>query len=264
LNSPIRYYGGKGGMKNSIIKYFPETSQYQTYGEFFGGGASLLFEKEPSPIEIYNDLEENVYSLFKVLSDKDLFSEFKKKADLSYFSRQIRDEFEQELKTEGLSILERAFKFWYVNRTSYSGSGGFSVNTSIRRGMSKSTSDFLSTIDCLDKIHSRLSRVVIEHRSAFELIEKYDNKDCFFYLDPPYVPETRTPAKYKVDMTSEDHKKLIDILISCKSKIVLSGYDNDIYNKLIENGWEKISFDVNTISNERKPRVKTETLWKNF
>jgi DNA adenine methylase len=62
--SPIKYFGGKGGMYNDILPYFPNHEDYQTYIEPFGGGASLLFRKEPSSVEIYNDLEQNVYSFF--------------------------------------------------------------------------------------------------------------------------------------------------------------------------------------------------------
>lgn len=265
LNSPIRYYGGKGGMKYDIIEHFPDKGSYEVYLEPFGGGASILFALEPCPIEIYNDLEENVYSLFKVISDPALFIQFKQICDLCYVSRQLREEYEKELKNEGLTMTQRAFRYWYVNRTSYSGSGGFSVNISPRRGMSKSTSDFLSTVENLENIHQRLSRVVIEHTDAINLIKKYDKENVFMYLDPPYHESTRVPgAKYKCDMTAEQHKNLIDALIGAKSKIILSGYDNTEYNRLVDSGWKKIDFDWNTIDSKRNPRVKVESLWKNF
>src|SRR5210317_1231914 len=98
MNSPIKYFGGKGGvLKKEILSYFPHKSEYDTYIEPFGGGASVLFAKEPFGSEIYNDLEENVHCLFKVLQDEDLFKEFKKLCDLSVYSRQIRKEFKEEL-----------------------------------------------------------------------------------------------------------------------------------------------------------------------
>jgi DNA adenine methylase len=265
LNSPIRYYGGKGGMKYDIIEHFPEKGSYGVYIEPFGGGASILFAMEPTPVEIYNDLEENVYSLFKVVSDKELFHQFKQLCDLCYFSRQLRDEYEQELKRDDLTMVQRAFKYWYVNRSSYSGSGGFSINLSIRRGMSKSTSDFLSTVDNLINIHERLSRVVIEHTDGINLIKKYNSENIFLYCDPPYHSSTRVPgAKYKCDMTDEQHKELIDALLECKSKVIVSGYNNPEYDKLVVAGWKKIDFDVNTIDSKRSPRVKVESLWKNY
>ena len=264
MKSPIRYYGGKGGMLKEIIKYFPDVLSYKIYLEAFGGGGSLLFGKEISPIEIYNDLEENVYSLFKTISNPDEFKKFKEKADLCYFSRKIRDEFEKDLKSNKLDTFDRAFKYWYVNRTSYSGSGGFSVNTSVRRGISKSTSDLLATVENLPNIHNRLSTTVIENKNGILLVEKYSNEDTFMYLDPPYYPSTRTPAKYKCDMTCDDHKNLIDILLKTKAKVLLSGYDNEQYERLCIKGWERIDFNVNTITNKRVPKKKIESLWKNY
>jgi DNA adenine methylase len=264
LNSPIRYYGGKGGMKYDIIEHFPKKDLYDVYLEPFGGGASVLFALEPCSAEIYNDLEENVYSLFKVISDPALFVQFKQICDLCYVSRQLREEYEKDLKKSDLTIVQRAFRYWYVNRTSYSGSGGFSINISPRRGMSKSTSDFLSTVENLENIHQRLSRVVIEHTDAFNLIKKYDNEKVFMYLDPPYFPSTRIGGKYKCDMTTEQHKSLVDILIGCKSKIALSGYDNVEYKRLVDTGWKKIDFDWNTIDSKRSPRIKVESIYVNY
>lgn len=264
LNSPIRYFGGKSSMKYNIIEHFPQKGSYDTYIEPFGGGASIMFALEPCQIEIYNDLEENVYSLFKVISDPILFAQFKQICDLCYVSRQLREEYEQELKQTDLTITQRAFRYWYVNRTSYSGSGGFSINLSPRRGMSKTTSDFLSTVENLENIHQRLSRVVIEHTDAINLIKKYNTENVFFYLDPPYHESVRIGGKYKCDMTAEQHKILIDTLIGTKSKIILSGYDNTEYKRLVDVGWKKIDFDWNTIDSKRAPRVKIESLWKNY
>lgn len=82
MNSPIKYYGGKSYMSDIIISHFPK--DYSVYIEGFGGGASVLFAKERDKLEIYNDLGRNVYSLFKVLSDKELFEQMKEKLDLTY------------------------------------------------------------------------------------------------------------------------------------------------------------------------------------
>jgi site-specific DNA-adenine methylase len=83
-----------------------------------------------------------VYALFKVISNKELFSLFKEKLDLTPYSRDLRKKYIDDLKLD-LSILERAYKFFYVNRTSFNGSGGFTSNLEIRRNMSKSVSDYL-------------------------------------------------------------------------------------------------------------------------
>ncbi len=266
LNSPVRYYGGKGnGLRWQIYDYFPDKSQYNMYIEPFGGGANLLFAKEAFGIEIYNDLEQNVYSLFKVISDKKLFPQFKEKCDLALYSADLREEYIEDLKIDGLDVVERAYKYFYVNRTSMNGNGGFGVAPCIRRNMSKSVSDFLSAIDALPELHNRLSKVIIENTDGIGLIEKYDKDDVFIYADPPYHHDTRTTARYKVDMNDESQDRLLKALLNTKkTKILLSGYDCSVYNKLVKKGWKQVDIIVKTTDTHHKPKEKIETLWMNY
>lgn len=49
-----------------------------------------------------------------------------------------------------------------------------------------------------------------------------------------------------------------------KLKYLISGYDNPLYDRLTDNGFTKYQFDVNTIGADKKPKVKVETIWKNY
>ena len=253
-------------MFKNIIKHFPDRNSYNTYIEPFGGSFSIgLKTKQPAEIEIYNDLEQNVYSLYKVLSDKTLFNEFKEKCDLSYYSEDLRKEYKELLKQDNLSIIDRSFYFFYVNRTSHNGVGGISLNIIVRRKMSKCVSDMLSTIDNLYDLHQRLSKVIILNRDGIELINKYkDRENVLIYCDPPYTLDCRTSARYKVDMSNEQQIRLIDTIIDSKCKILLSSYKNDLYSKLEDNGWKRIDFEVKTITGNFKPKTKIESLYKNY
>lgn len=82
LRSPIVWFGGKGHIVNKLLPLIPS---HKIYVEPFGGGANLLIAKEPSPVEIYNDLDikkhqrrtENVWlspnceTIQKILAGKD-------------------------------------------------------------------------------------------------------------------------------------------------------------------------------------------------
>ena len=266
MNPPCTYFGGKSGMFKKIINHFPDPSTYNTYIEPFGGSYGIGLKLYPYPeIEIYNDLEQNVYSLFKVISDKFLFEEFKQKCDLVHYSEDLRKDYKLLLKQDNLSLIDRSFYFFYVNRTSHNGVGGMKINTIIRRKMSKCISDMLSTIDNLYDLHQRLSKVIILNRDGIELIKKYNNKEnVFIYCDPPYEQSTRTNTRYKVDMNNDQHIDFINSVINVKSKILISGYDCKLYNKLTDNGFKKISFEVKTISGNFKPKTKIENLWMNY
>lgn len=266
MNSVIRYFGGKGnGLSNRLINYFPEGYNNMNYLEPFGGSGAVLFQKEISPIEIYNDIEENVYSLFKVLIDKNLFDKFKSMCDLTIYSKKLLDEYTLSLKEDKLSLLDRAYKYFIVNRIAYNGIGGFSNSLVVRRNMSKSISDYLSTVDRLLEVHQRLSKVVVHNVDALELIKKYDNDNFMMYLDPPYHHSTRTSSRYKEDMDNEDQLRFLEVILSCtKAKILISGYDCKEYDILEESGWTKISFDVKTQNSNIAGKVKIETIWFNY
>ena len=265
MNSPIRYFGGKGGMYGDIVKWFPDRNSYKTYIEPFAGAYNIGFKYDlTGKEEIYNDIEKNVYSLFKILSDETMFVEFKKKCDLVYYMEDYRKECRENLKRDDLSMVERAFYFFYSNRTSHNSIGGFSKSNSIRRGMSKSVSDMLATIDGLLDVHHRLSTVIVLNRDAMELMSCYDRKDVFMYCDPPYEWSTRTITRYDCDMQSDDHEKLIDILIAGKAKYLVSGYNCELYSRLDKNGFKRIDFNVNTIDGNGVQKTKTESLWMNY
>lgn len=105
----------------------------------------------------------------------------------------------------------------------------------------------------------RLRRVQIENRPADEVIKRFDYPDVFMYVDPPYLLETRTGKQYKHEMTVEDHKKLLDLLKESKAKVMLSGYESDIYNETL-NGWHKEYFRSNTGYSSSR----TEVVWMNY
>jgi DNA adenine methylase len=253
MNSPIKYYGGKTYLVDILLQNFP--NNYDIYIEGFGGGASLLFAKNSNPLEIYNDLDKNVYSLFKVINNKEMFNRFKERLELTYYHNGIREEFKELLNME-LSIEDRAYYFFYVNRTSFNGIGGFSKTMLIRRSLSKSISDYLSTIDRLPEIHNRLSQVIIDNKDIFDLIDQYDKENVFLYLDPPYIQSTRkSDTRYNIEMNDEQHTKLVNRLLNFKGKFLLSGYNHDIYNILTEK-FNKLDFKTSNNS--------VETIWKNY
>lgn len=246
-------------MANQISKQFPEKGTYNTYIEPFGGSFGVGFRIPDElivPIEIYNDLEKNVYSLFKVLSDEDKFRQFKTLCDCSYYNEELRTRYKEQLKiNHEIPDVERAFMFFYVNRTSHNGIGGFSMQKVVRRNMAKNVSDFLSAIDGLYEVHQRLSRVTILNRDGIQVMKDNNDENIFIYADPPYVHSTRGNTRYSIDMDNEIQKKFLEVCIESKSKILISGYDCKEYEVLLDNGFTKTSFDTNN---------RTETLWRNY
>src|SRR5208283_3275167 len=66
-------------------------------------------------------------------------------------------------------------------------------------------------------ISARFMRVQIENKDFREIIKQYDRPKTFFYLDPPYVGDTRkSPKVYAHEMVDKDHQDLVDLLLNLK------------------------------------------------
>ncbi len=247
MRSPIVWFGGKGQLVPKLLKYVPK---HTYYCEVFGGGANLLFAKEPSSFEVYNDIDSGLVNFFKVLRDERKFEKFYRKVCLTPYSRETYDwcrENWENIEDE----IERAWAFYILARWSFGGrfgSGWGYVVNEIGRNMSSVCSRWLSIIDLLPEIHQRVMRVQIEHLNWYDLLEKYDweYSEGFCYLDPPYLPETRRGGGYRHELDADGHEKLVQYLIDNqeKKRFMLSGYDNDVYKRLEDNGWKKVCWDV--------------------
>ncbi len=263
--TPFGYFGGKYFMTDKIIPLFP---QHKTYVEVFGGSGVILINKEPSNVEVYNDIDGELYNFFKVIADKKLFKQFKEKISLLPYSRECYCDY-RAIDINNLNITERAVRFYYLIKSTMNGEHPntkkgagwrFSIDVNIPKYISKS-------IDKLSLIHKRLSDVYIDNLDFRKLIKNWDRPDTFFYLDPPYVNSSRKSGGYMFEMTDEDHNDLIDILLNIKGKWLLSGYDNDIYNDRLA-GFYKT--DYSSFANSLRYRNKinnpdrVETLWANY
>ena len=118
--------------------------------------------------------------------------------------------------------------------------------------------------DYLDTFAARLQGVVIEHTDAFYLFEKWKHKPYLWYLDPPYVQSTRTRANshsYSTELTDEDHERLVKTILELSGMVALSGYDNELYRPLEQNGWLKVQKLFKNITFQAGTRM--ECLWLN-
>ncbi len=242
VRSVIAYAGGKGNMVGKILKLFPP---HHTYVEPFGGGASLLLNKEPSPVEVYNDRDSGLVNFFRILRDPRKFKKFYRKVFFTPYSREER-EYCKETWKSCEDAVEKAYRWFVAIRQSFSGDmkggWGFNVTTSAG-GMARACSAWLSVIEELPLIHERFKRVQIEHKDFREIIKLYDTEDTLFYNDPPYIPETRKDKKlYNHELTLEDHKDLVNLLLNIKGKCILSGYKHPVYEPLENAGWKRINW----------------------
>lgn len=235
MKSPLRYYGGKTYQAAWILDVM-KRYQFKTYIEPFGGSGAILFAKEPSPVEIYNDLFSDLVTLYRVLRDPKAYKKLIQFLEHSPYSREMFGESKEALAGETLSSVERAGHFFIAIRQSFSGLGSY-WSSAGKVGKAKST-PYRHAIDRLPEVHERLRHVHIEHKDAVECIKHYADSKSLVYCDPPYVFGTRvSPAAYKYEYTDEQHEQLIETLLTVPGHKVLSGYQSSIYEPLLDAGW---------------------------
>lgn len=232
LRPPSKWYGGKYYLAPHIIPLFPK---HQTYLEPFGGGASVLLNKAPAPIEVYNDLDHRIVRVFRVLRDDP--EEFQRRLALTPYSEAeflAAKQPSDDIDCDDIELARRDLLSWRLSR---SGAGeSFSYTTQrVRRGMADVVSGFLSCIDDqLPLIVERIRRVQILCRPAAEVIVKWDSPNTLIYCDPPYLPETREKNSQNVylhEMPIEAHVELAKVLNAVQGSVVLSGYPSELYCK---------------------------------
>lgn len=87
----------------------------------------------------------------------------------------------------------------------------------------------------------------------------FQRPDTFLYLDPPYLPDTRTSnTRYQYEMTADQHRDLIAKVLPLPCMIAISCYDNELYRSALS-GWRKIQFPSQT-----RGGLMTETLYMNY
>ena len=103
----------------------------------------------------------------------------------------------------------------------------------------------LSCVEGLPEAHERLTRVLILNRPALEVIRGQDGEETFFYLDPPYLHESRASTDdYDHEMSAIDHQRLLEFLPEIKGKFLLSGYRSALYECFAASeGWHQVRID---------------------
>lgn len=252
MRQVLKYTGAKSRLATWICSYIPK---HDVYLEPFAGSLAVLFNKPRCHIETVNDLHSEVVNFFKVLRDRP--EELKRLIEQTPYSRQEYDLSYQESDNE----IERARRFcvrcWMGFGCSNLYHNGFKSGQQTHSpNPAKAWAELPQT---MQQASERLKGVQIENLPALELIKRYNTSDVFIYADPPYLLQTRKQYLYNHEMSDEEHEALLLALLNHTGKVMISGYDNALYNHYLK-GWEKVSKD--TLAEGGLKR--TEVLWMNY
>lgn len=258
----LRYHGGKWKLAPWIISHFPV---HHVYVEPFGGAGSVLLRKPRSYAEVYNDINDDLVCLFRVLRDTVLSARLIEQLRLTPFARV---EFEaayspsEDPVERARRMLVRAYMGFgsasaiRINRTGFRAKNNRSYTTPAH--------DWAYYPDTLRAVVERMQGVVIEHRDALACMRQHDAPTTLHYVDPPYVHDTRSShctrakAVYSHEMSDADHVVLADGLKQLTGMVVVSGYRCELYDTIFSE-WER--HDKQALADGARPRI--ESLWLN-
>lgn len=259
----MRYHGGKWRLAPWIISHFPP---HRIYVEPFGGAASVLMRKPRSHAEVYNDLDEEVVNVFRVLRDPDTAEALRRACELTPFSRvefhacyaeAVADPVERARRTIAASFMAHGSTARKANGTGFRAKAVRKNSTGAR--------DWSGWPDHVPAFVERLRGVTIECRPALEIIAQQDHPEALFYVDPPYPIDTRTAARgrshaeraYRHNLTDDDHRELAAALHSIEGHAVVSGYGCPLYDEELYPDWDRSVRSANTDGGG----LREEVLW---
>ena len=254
MKSFLSYLGGKSLLAGKIITKIPE---HTCYCEVFAGAAWLLFRKEESKVEIINDINTDLITLYRVI--KNHLEEFVRYLKWILVARDEFDRFKAE-KPETLTDIQRAVRFYYLLKCGYASrikNPTLSIST-----MRRSNFNLLRIEEELSIAHLRLARVYIENMPYERLVERFDKTHTFFYIDPPYYG----CEDYYGDgiFSRDDFKKLRDILKNIQGKFIMSINDIELIRKLFKEFYIEKANTTYSVAGAHKKKKVSELLIMNY
>ena len=246
-------------MLSPLYNHFPEHADL-FIDTFAGSGVAGL--NAPIPTVILNDLNPTIYNLHLTVKQENpfLLATLLEELEIS------EEEFNRQqaiLDSHQATPIDKAVAALYIYNNSFNAAGKQFANR-------HQDHISLSIGDSLLAAHQRLKHATILNEPALDIVAQYkDFPKALLYLDPPYLDQTREAKRvYKCEMSEPAaHAELLKAIIDSKAKILLSGYESELYDSLLlPNGFNKhlllTTFKASS-PNQKKPEAR-EFIYKNY
>ena len=189
MKTLLRYYGGQLFKIKQLLKFIPP---HRTYVEVFGGAGHFLILKEPSEVEIYNDIDKNLVTFFRVLQDEEKYKKLIWKLKWTLYSRDEYYLARKLLFDDSIDDVTRAWALYVACRQSFGGSptAGWSFDKTVSRDIESDFYDQTWYEKEFAAVRRRFRNVQVDSDDWRNILKRYDTKKTFFFLDPPYPPST--------------------------------------------------------------------------
>jgi DNA adenine methylase len=248
---PLAYIGGKNRLAARIISLLPE---HKTYVEPFAGGAQVFFHKQPSKVEVLNDLDFEIVNFFRVCQHH--YEELVRYLRYCLISRRWYDLFASS-DPQALTDIQRAGRYFFLQKNSF---GGLVLKQHYHYGVVQRPNYNPKRIpEVIRAAHERLQGVQIESLPYEQILIRYDRPTTLFYMDPPYW-ERRL---YRHNFTEHDFIALQQRLHDIKGKFLLSLDDHPGVRRVF-GSWRLLPVDLHYTAQRRVGKRYRELLIANF
>jgi DNA adenine methylase len=258
----MRYHGGKWKLAPWIIQHF---APHRVYVEPFGGAAGVLCRKSPSDAEVYNDLDGEIVNVFRVLRDPVTAARLADASRLTPYAREELDLANLPSEDPVEQARRTLFRAWASFGSAGATGGRSGLRTFTGSGRYASVTEaWCRVADSIAPVRDRFRHVLIENRPAIEVMVQHDSPETLHYVDPPYLPETRSfdgGRYYRHEMSKDDHAELLRVLNSLGGMVVLSAYGSGLYAEMLA-GWTRFERDA-TACGRHGGVSRTECLYLN-
>ncbi|MEQ9725184.1 DNA adenine methylase [Pseudomonas sp. WHRI 8822A] len=244
-NPIIPWMGGKRRLADRLIPLFPP---HECYVEVFAGGAALFFMRpQPAPVEVLNDINGDLVSLYRVVQNH--LEEFVRQFKWALTSRQLF-EWHKVSRPETLTDIQRAARFFYLQHNAF---GGKVSGQTFGTATTAPAFNMMRIEENLSAAWQRLAGTYVENLGWLECAERYDRAHTFHYMDPPYW---KTEG-YGVGFPFEEYERMADFMRRCKGRVMVSINDHPDIRRAFE-GFHMEQLDIRySCTNQRKGVAET-------
>ena len=255
MSTPIiPWMGGKRRLADRLIPLFPP---HECYVEVFAGGAALYFMRpQAAPVEVLNDINGDLVTLYRVVQNH--LEEFVRQFKWALSSRQVF-EWQKMTRPETLTDIQRAARFFYLQHHAFAGKV---TGQTFGTATTGPAINLLRIEENLSAAWQRLSGTYVENLPWLDCAERYDRPHTFHYMDPPYWQT----AGYGVDFPFENYERMADFMRRCKGKVMVSINDHPDIRRVFA-GFHFETVDIrysNTNQRQGKAEVSGELVVMNW
>lgn len=182
MSDPIKpafpWPGGKRWATDLLVPMIA-ARPHTCYAEMFAGGLAVLCAKQPSKVEIINDINQDMVNLYRCA--KFHYEEMCRELALELNSRQMYYDYQAQ---PGLTDIQRAARWFRAQKMAFGGNigSGFAVGKKARGCPSVENGQ-----KALESLSKRLDAVQVENLDYRRFLRIYDAPTTLLFADPPYV-----------------------------------------------------------------------------